>query len=262
MRRVLALMLCLMLLFVAHAEVWICPECGREAEGNFCPWCGTKRTWEIICPVCGAHYNKESGYTFCRNCGAVLPVILVDSVNVGDIVSFGHYEQDNDVSNGKENIEWIVLSKDEHTLRLISRYGLDCAAYNRMYASTNWEDCTLRGWLNQDFMNDAFSEKERALLLTENGVPGDNGDRVFLLNASDAETLFKNDDARQCQATARVRAKGVYADQDNNGWYWLSSSGDYSKHAARVLGNGTIDSYGFRVNFVGGIVRPMIMLHC
>ena len=31
------------------------------------------------------------------------------SINIGDYVTFGHYEQDNDTSNGKEQIECAAL---------------------------------------------------------------------------------------------------------------------------------------------------------
>ena len=35
------------------------------------------------------------------------------SANIGDYVFFGTYEQDNNNSNGKEDIEWLVLEKKE-----------------------------------------------------------------------------------------------------------------------------------------------------
>lgn len=48
-------------------------------------------------------------------------------LTTGQLVRFGSYEQDNDTSNGKEPIEWIVLSVDEEQGRalLLSRYVLD-----------------------------------------------------------------------------------------------------------------------------------------
>ena len=53
---------------------WICPGCGKEAEGNFCPYCGTKKPAEgIICTECGESYPADAGYAFCPNCGAALP---------------------------------------------------------------------------------------------------------------------------------------------------------------------------------------------
>ena len=50
--------------------------------------------------------------------------------NVGDYVIFGAYEQDNDTSNGKEKIKWLVLDKQGSKMLVISQYALDCQPYN------------------------------------------------------------------------------------------------------------------------------------
>ena len=46
-----------------------CQQCGKNYEGNFCPYCGTK--WmgegERICPDCGE--TVAPGMRFCANCG-------------------------------------------------------------------------------------------------------------------------------------------------------------------------------------------------
>ena len=42
-----------------------CSHCGREFEGNFCPFCGTAR--QETCPVCGS--VRRAGENFCSNCG-------------------------------------------------------------------------------------------------------------------------------------------------------------------------------------------------
>ncbi len=49
---------------------WICPNCGKENNGNFCPFCGTKKPpEEIICTECGEVYPPDTNYAFCPNCG-------------------------------------------------------------------------------------------------------------------------------------------------------------------------------------------------
>ena len=47
-----------------------CSNCGREFEGNFCPYCGTaapRETRETKCPECGR--SRGEGELFCPKCG-------------------------------------------------------------------------------------------------------------------------------------------------------------------------------------------------
>ena len=89
-------------------------------------------------------------------------------ISVDDIVTFGNYEQDNDLSNGPEAIEWIVLDVQDGKALLLSKYGLDVKLYNTGWTDITWETCTLRTWLNSDFKDTAFDRTEqRALLLTK-----------------------------------------------------------------------------------------------
>ena len=49
---------------------------------------------------------------------------------VGSMITLGHYEQDNDLTNGQEPIEWRVLNIEGDTVLLVSRYALDAQPYN------------------------------------------------------------------------------------------------------------------------------------
>ena len=107
----------------------------------------------------------------------------------GSYVLFGSYEQDNNPANGPEDIEWVVIDRDGDRILLMRRYVLDCVPYNRDYADVTWETCTLRAWLNDDFINAAFSEGERGQILEshiENKAleanARDTDDRVFCLS--------------------------------------------------------------------------------
>ena len=66
-------------------------------------------------------YNHEPDPTY---------AVKSDWPAAGSIVLYGRYEQDNDLSNGMEPIEWIVLENDRntHTLTMISRYCIAVAA--------------------------------------------------------------------------------------------------------------------------------------
>lgn len=80
----------------------------------------------------------------------------------GDTISFGHYEQDNKKDNGTEPIEWIVLNTSGNKILVLSKYVLDCQPYNTKNVETSWENCSLRKWLNEQFISDAFTEYEAA----------------------------------------------------------------------------------------------------
>ena len=139
--------------------------------------------------------------------------VSFENVLVGDMVTFGSYEQDNNTNNGKEPIQWQVLDINENGVLMISRYILDCKAYNEYYDGINhectWENCTLRKWLNDDFYNTAFSDGEKESIKTVriinednpfispyNGSKGgkggnDTNDKVFLLSASELKKYYR-----------------------------------------------------------------------
>ena len=83
----------------------------------------------------------------------------------GGYVTYGQYPQ---TSSGTDStpIEWLVLDHDAKNNRtlLISRYGLDAKPYNEKYTDITWEQCTLRTWLNETFINKAFSAEERSAI--------------------------------------------------------------------------------------------------
>lgn len=183
------------------------------------------------------------------------------TVAAGDTVTFGHYEQDNDLSNGSEPIEWIVLAAEEEKILLLSKYGLDAKRYHDQSVGITWEKCELRSWLNAGFLKSAFSPDEQsAILLTnvENNKGNDTQDRVFLLSYREAYgALLGDDSSRKCQATPYAVNNGAYTSMSGNCKWWLRSPGDLNT-AIRVDSNG---SHHFQyVSYENGCVRPAIWL--
>lgn len=170
---------------------------------------------------------------------------LLMKADVGDTVFFGAYEQDNNISNGKEDIEWLVLAKEDNRLLVISQYTLDCQRYNTEYANVTWENCTLRKWLNEDFLNSTFSDGEKAMIPTltvsadknpdYSTEPGNaTQDKVFLLSITEANRYFKTDEERMCVPTAYAKANGAYMSSSYTKggiatcWWWLRSPASFS----------------------------------
>ena len=121
----------------------------------------------------------------------------------GDIIKFGHYEQDGDSTNGKEEIEWQILKVESDRLLVVSKYALDCIPYNRVTTNETWETCFLREWLNDDFKNAAFTVAEQAKIPTvtivnknnpKYGTAGGNNtnDQIFCLSLEEVESYFGN----------------------------------------------------------------------
>lgn len=69
-----------------------------------------------------------------------------DDVDLCDTVKFGKYEIDADLDNGLEDIEWILLDKNENTATLISKYILDCKQFvsETEYLSREWQNAAKR----------------------------------------------------------------------------------------------------------------------
>ncbi len=120
-------------------------------------------------------------------------------LKAGDVFEFGVYEQDDDLTNGKEPLEWLVLYKTKSRILVITKKVID----NMEFSDTGtifsgyqygrqgkygirWDICSLRRWLNESFYEAAFNEGEKKYIEntliygTESGKATWN--KVFLLS--------------------------------------------------------------------------------
>ena len=194
---------------------------------------------------------------------------------VGDIITFGHYEQDNNLNNGQEQIEWIVLEYDAAGKKalLLSRYGLDAKPYYKTDMNITWGLCSLRTWLNGEFLKKAFTAEEQGTIwktFVDNsknqgysGYNTDGGqnteDRIFLLSYHEAfEMFFTDNQSRICKSTAFAQQQGCFMNL-GKGYWWLRSPGDDQRSAAIVYGAGLLSSRPVYSDDV--CVRPALWLN-
>ena len=169
---------------------------------------------------------------------------------VGDEIYFG-----TNANNG-QRMWWKVLKTQDRTALVITNDFICFKPYHQPGGDTTWSECTLRKWLNSDFINGYFTQAERERILpcelNNNGnhykTLGEytTTDEVFLLSVSEATTLFTND---------QERANGT--------WWWLRSTGRYADDlGAYVDYAGEVDSSGYNasVNIFQG-VRPALWLN-
>lgn len=93
------------------------------------------------------------------------------------IIVMGEYPQNCGLE--KEPIEWIVLKEEEHRCLCISKYLLDCKQYHNLLENVIWQDCTLRNWLNSDFLMTAYARKQGAWFLKDDCDDKNNGGWVL-----------------------------------------------------------------------------------
>lgn len=199
----------------------------------------------------------------------------LSTAQVGDVVNFGRYEQDGVSANYLEVIEWDVLEVNDDSVLLISHEVIDQKPYHYAEEPITWEYCTLRQWLNNDFINTAFNDNEKARIKT---VPVDNPDstvffdqifaeyelsigtaggnptedRVFLLSYEELMDYYGpsfNDDIMTYTSDKLMVpcAEALPMSQYGYTTWWLRSPGDFPQFAMYVSGDylqglfGTID---------------------
>ena len=206
---------------------------------------------------------------------------LKAKIRIGDLYMLGAYEQNNEKKNGSEEIEWIVLAKDDEGLLLISRYVLDCIPYSQSKQSVNWKNSFLRSWMNGTFYEKAFSEEEKnsILLRTQDnpsnpqyGTPGceATSDRIFALSEQEAKQ-YLTDENRNTVGTAYARAQGAKFRKESGSkqvYWWLRTPGknnqmamitSVGKNALDYVGNSVGEKFSDgRKNNTG--VRPALWL--
>ena len=114
-----------------------------------------------------------------------------------DLVQFGWYEQNGEdyyggptgrredyVFGGGEPLLWEVLEESEDQLLLISQCILRLRPYDE-FGGEDWNDSTVRRWLNTCFLECAFPEEERDLMVARRNADGVS-DTVFLPTREEA----------------------------------------------------------------------------
>ena len=176
----------------------------------------------------------------------------------GASVQFGSWERDNNTINGQEPIEWWIIGIEDNKMQLLSKNILDVQPYNdvaRNLADTTWENCTLRAWLNDEFLNGAFSADEQEMI---SSVPRITQEYDFSMVTTEKITLLRSPDVFQnllfgehdwkwiteniwaCSPTAYAAAQRESLDmgEDIDWRYWCCGAGATQGHGNHGNGDG------------------------
>lgn len=230
--------------------------------------CSSSKTSQSNPPI----KEKSIGTTASETNEVAIEYSLEDgksNYSIGDTILFGHYEQDNKESNGKENIKWKILDKQDEKLLMISEYGLENRSYNDKFGSglSTWEWSTVRKWLNNDFYQAAFTNSDRVKIISTDvssehkNLDNDmeyTQDYVFLLDVDEVQQYFDNNDKRvKCTEAAKNHGACEF---DGYGMWWLRSPGETNNYAAYVDSHGVVQEEG-EITYSGVyVVRPVIWI--
>ncbi len=165
-----------------------------------------------------------------------------DSYEVGDVITFGSYN-------------WYVLEKEEGRVRLLINHAekheeLRHRPYNDSDAEVTWETCSLREWLNGDFLTEGFTEEELSRILTTTTAAIDNEtydtdggndteDQVSLLSPEDLTTY--------AEIISGIRMN-----------IWILGPGNAQNTAQFMSARNTIMDYGYLVSTTDFYTCPVI----
>lgn len=183
-----------------------------------------------------------------------------------------------------DKIKWRVLNVSGSQAILLSDLALDDQSYYSEESAINWASSTVRSWLNDSFINTAFTSAEKNVIKTvslNNSTTSpyaggtNTSDKIYLLSSYDLYTSSAvsygfstsrdvTDEARRCKSTTYAKAMGVYSDNTSytgNCTWWLRSPGNTAKKAARVFNDGNVSADGASVfSNIDGI-RPALRIN-
>ena len=134
--------------------------------------------------------------------------VVTSTLSTWDTLTFGKYWQEDtngdgvaDQNDDKQPIQWRVLSVDGNDAFLMAEKTLDNQCYNEHLKSSTgggkelwatWETCTLRTWLNDTFLNAAFTDEEKnAIADTTVVTPGEDPWNTGTLTDGGNDTVDK-----------------------------------------------------------------------
>lgn len=152
-----------------------------------------------------------------------------------EYVKIGTYEQDNNTSNGKEAIEWVVLEKKKDRILVMSKQSIDIKTFNDAGFAV-WENSSIRKWLNEDFINSAFNDNEKSQIIKSKTKPDKDTDwhekekttkdKIFLLSLSELRKYLLDGDFK-CPATEYVKTKDADLYKNGNSTIRLGGNIDW-----------------------------------
>lgn len=264
-------------------------EAGQRTTWN-CIWFGSYPQSEVT-KADGTIYNTlKNKFNWDDNGDGYVGKNKYRRVARKDVEYPANWENNQDYRYFKyEPVKWRVLNVDGEKALLVADKALDLKPYHNTYTDVTWEKCSLRSWLNDEFINSAFLANERSAIPSTtvkaessirpttdgNKVDGgkDTTDKVFILSFSevsgkygfrsvdDLDSYGDHDEAKKCSMTNYAYVFNGSSYEEKNCYWWIRNPGDFSNMAVISGENGRVLGYGTSVNMSQPAVRPALYLN-
>ena len=156
-------------------------------------------------------------------------------------VHFGTFPLD--AQGNEAPILWRVLEVKENEAYLLAEYIIDVHYVHldtKAYYDMKWQESDLYAYLQDDFMNRAFTDAEQQVLLQRT----EDGALVTLPQIDDIRNKaygFADNKSRECKGTDYAKSIGLYLYGDKNSpWVSRNKSKDRPQQQRRVMDEGKL----------------------
>ena len=232
------------------------------------------------CAKCGGEWMPPPGksLSICPFCGENQ---ITRSDKVGETIKFGGYD-------------WRILDVQNGAALVITEDIVEVRPYDSEFTEEVWESCTLRQYLNGEFLEKFTAEERQSIVETKVHNPNnvwygtwggkDTNDKIFLLGLEEADRYFgDNGDYQNERRKDFDFDSNVFAENGNGGYFsnandddrkaeyngepafwWLRSPGVHNGSAAFVLPWGGVGVFGLDLYCILDVicgVRPALWVN-
>ena len=228
---------------------------------------GKKVTWDCL------WFGKYPQKQITEEDGVIYSVLKNEinwDLNNDVIINGSKYHKTENDYFKYESIKWRVLRYENSEAFLLSEAILDSQPYHSENEEIDWEKSSIRAWLNNEFINKAFSDEENKAINTVELINKDNSkygtqggkntsDKLFLLSLSEVDETEESKEYGFWDKKTRKCKNDNFSEETY--FWWLRSPGNSSHDAAGVYYYGWVFGYGYDVQEPAGGIRPALYLN-
>jgi len=177
--------------------------------------------------------------------------VIHPEIQIGTHITFGHWEQDNDLANGPDPVEWLVLDRQDQRVLVMTKdiiVGPTADNYKHIHGhdydywahggfdsygnalGASWEKSVARKGLNTTFLSGLVKPELRSAILTvdvaaealpeavSSSAGGSTRDQIFALSYSEVEKYLPDPASRTASLSETLLNNPPYNRPPSGGW--------------------------------------------